>query len=40
MTCFQVQTSAAGSGHLDRGDMVEMTCDPTAVKLFPEPPKS
>ena len=37
---LQVQTSAAGSGHLDRGDMVEMTCDPTAVKLFPEPPKS
>ena len=38
---LQVQMPAAGvSGHLDQGDAVDVTCDPTAVHLFTEPPQS
>jgi mannopine transport system ATP-binding protein len=32
--------AAAGAHHLDQGDAVDVTCDPTAVQLFAEPPQS
>jgi mannopine transport system ATP-binding protein len=38
---LQVQIPAAvGSGHLAQGEEVDVTCDPTAVQLFAELPRS